>query len=39
MNPNNETGMKLDIFPLDKFKFDIIFYWSQNAESFQYFYS
>ena len=35
VNSNNEYEKKSYIFPLDKFKFDIIFHWSQNTNIFQ----
>ena len=35
VNPNNGNETKSDIISWDLFKFDIIFHWSQNTETFQ----
>ena len=35
VNPNNGNEKKLDIFPWDIFKSDIIFHCSQNTKLFQ----
>ena len=35
VNPSNGNETKSDIFPLDMFKSDIIFHWSQNTKIFQ----
>ena len=35
VNPSNRNEKKLDIFPWDIFKSDIIFHWSQNTKLFQ----
>ena len=34
-NPNNGNETKSDIISWDLFKFDIVFHWSQNTETFQ----
>ena len=33
VNPNNENEKKLDIFPWDIFKYDIIFHCLQNTKN------
>ena len=35
VNPINENEIKLGIFPLEIFKFGIIFHWSENIKIFQ----
>ena len=35
VNPNNESGVKSDIFLWETFKSDIIFHWLQNTKIFQ----